>query len=775
VWHRHLPALALAFAAGIGLFFLSHHWLPWPLFGAILLGLMLAGLRWRGFWLAALVLLGWGHAQLASAPLLQQPFPAALTRQDVWIQGTVIGLPDVTETGTRFLFRIRQAQHQGQAISLPRRVRLSWYQEAPRLQAGQGWRLQVRLKPPHGMINPGGFDYERWLFQQGIGATGYVRESADNRLVDAGGLSLDRLRGQLRARLIAVFGETQAGALTRALVLGDRGGFRNADWQVLARTGTSHLLAISGLHIGLIAGVALLLGRWLWARSEALTLWLAAPRAAALLGLVAALGYSALAGFAISTQRALIMLAVVMLAVLAGRVLRPLTGLSVALFAVLLLDPLTLLSFGFWLSFGAVAALLYALGARLGPPGWLARWGQAQWAVALGLLPLLVLLFGRVSLIAPLVNLIAVPLFALVLPVLLLAAGLALLSPWTQPLVWMGAGLELGFQALEGLAATPWASLALGQRPLWAWLAALLGVGLLLAPRGLPGRGLGVLYLLPLVLLKPTPPAPGTAAVTVLDVGQGLAVTVRTARHTLVYDLGPEYRSGFNTATVVVAPYLRFHGVNAVDRLILSHADRDHAGGLADFLRAMPVGDILSGEPQALNTAALRNHAVRPCRADHDWEWDGVDFSLLHPQEASLQGNDSSCVLKITTEAASLLLTGDISQTIEAQLIARDPEQLRARILVAGHHGSATSSSPAFLQAVAPRWVIYSAGFANRYGFPARSVRKRVDALGIPTLNTAMSGAIDFRLATQPPIEPPVQARQTNRWRWRAKPPPDQR
>lgn len=743
--------------------------LPWPLLAGVLLVVLAMSARWRIGWLMLWPVLGWGYAQLATAPQLQQSMPSALIRQTVMIEGRILGLPDIKKERTRFLFKIQRAQHQGHEISLPTRVRLSWYQDAPPLQAGQLWRLWVRLKPPHGFINPSGFDYERWLFQQGIGATGSVQTHADHACLDAraGSLSLNRLRQRLRAQLIALMGDSRAGALTRALVLGDRSGFTQDDWQVLARTGTSHLLAISGLHVGLIAGAALLLGRLLWARSEGLTLWLAAPRAGALMALGAALGYSALAGFALSTQRALVMLAVVMFAVLLGRVLRPLTGLSLALLAVLVFDPLTLLSYSFWLSFGAVAVLLYALGGRLAPPGWLVRWGQAQWAVALGLLPLLLLLFGQASLIAPGVNLVAIPLFSLMLPVLLLSAGLAFISPLTQPVLLMGQALALGFAALEWLAALPWASVTLGQRPLWVWLAALLGVLLVLAPRGLPGRGLGWVSLLAVALLKPAPPAPGTAVVTVLDVGQGLAVSVRTARHTLVYDLGPAYPSGFNTATAVVAPALRAQGVGSVDRLMLSHADRDHAGGLAEFLAVMPVRDLYSGEPQALSTKA---HPVAQCRAGQTWIWDGVVFRVLHPHAAPLEGNDSSCVLKIATAGASVLLTGDASQAIEAELIARWPEQMRADVLVAGHHGSASSSSTAFLQAVVPDWVLISAGFANGYGFPAESVRARLAALGIACLNTASSGGLEVLLPAQPSGVRPVGARERRDGRWRHDP-----
>ena len=320
------------------------------------------------------------------------------------------------------------------------------------------------------------------------------------------------------------------------------------------------------------------------------------------------------------------------------------------------------------------------------------------------------------------------------------------------------------------------------------WLAAFAGVGLLLAPRGLPARWLGFVYLLPLLLVRPVPPAPGAAVVTVLDVGQGLAVSVRTARHTLVYDLGPRYPSGFNTGAAVVLPYLRALGTRSLDVLVISHADQDHAGGLPGLVGQMPIARLLSGEPAELELelelepAAERSVRAEPCHTGQHWHWDGVDFDLLYPPPGQqLEGNDSSCVLKVTAGGASVLLTGDASQAVEAQLITHHGQTLQAEVLVAGHHGSATSSSRAFLQQVQPRWMIVSAGFANRYGFPAPAVVERAKRLGIPTLNTATTGAIEFRwpaapsaaeLLEPPRLLPPRLSRQQRDRLWRHHPNP---
>jgi competence protein ComEC len=303
---------------------------------------------------------------------------------------------------------------------------------------------------------------------------------------------------------------------------------------------------------------------------------------------------------------------------------------------------------------------------------------------------------------------------------------------------------------------------------------------LLLAPRGLPARWLGLIYLLPLLRLTPLPPTPGSAAVTVLDVGQGLAVAVRTARHTLVYDLGPRYPSGFNTGAAVVAPYLRALGVGHIDMLVVSHADSDHAGGLSGLLAELPVTRLLSGELGALAPELEPELGLglglkaESCHAGQQWHWDGVDFRLLHPPtDHNLEGNDSSCVLKLSTAGASLLLTGDVTAAIEKQLVDDYGDALGADVLIAGHHGSATSSSRLFLQQVDPRLLIYAAGFANRYGFPAKSVVERVSALGIASQNTATSGAISLLLPARPPLGPVALARRTRDRRWRHHPAPE--
>jgi competence protein ComEC len=764
---------ALAFALGVGAFHLLTEPLPWGWLLAPMLGLALA-VRVAGAYgltprLAIWALVGAAWAQYHACLTLCHPFPGTYTRVDLTVDGRVASLPAELGEARRFLFRVEATRHDGEAIDFAGLTRLTWYDSVPSLAVGERWRLKVRLKPPHGFANPGGFDLERWLFEQGIKATGHVRGRGDNLRLDPGpGVYwVDRLREGLRDHIARQLAESPALGLVQALTLGERSAMPPAQWEGLTRVGISHLVAISGVNVGLVAGFVFFLVRWFWVWRPGWTLGLAAPRAAALAGLGGALAYSALAGFAVSTQRALVMLAVLLAALYWGRTPRPFAALTLALALILALDPQSVLSYGFWLSFGAVAVLLFTLEARplswaggplpgtvgqdgpspradlwsrAGSRAWL-HWGAPQWAVAVGLLPALLLLFGRVSVISPVANLLAVPLFGLLLPVVLVAVLLSLIPGLGLPLVWVAQLLTWFLTAVEALAALPWATETISARPAWVWGAAFAGVVLLLAPRGLPGRGLGLVALLPLVLFRPPAPESGAAWFTLLDVGQGLSAVVRTQGHTLVYDTGPGFASGFETGTAVVLPYLREVGVGRIDTLVLSHADKDHAGGFVGLNGAIPIGRTLSGEPGEIPEAD-----AALCRAGDTWDWDGVRFAFLHPDREGLIGNDSSCVLQVMAGEAALLLTGDAGRAVEVQVADRWGARLRSDVLVAGHHGSATSSSARFLGGVAPRYVLYASGFANRYAFPAAEVRRRVAALGAIELNTGALGAVSFRL-----------------------------
>ena len=747
---------------GVALGIAGLHLLPQlPAGWAVLLGIAATGiLAWFAprTRIGVCIALGLGWAWLHADHQLDAAFPDTLARAPLVIDGQVASIPSVDERRTRWLFDITQTwDEHGTELAFSGRVRLACYRDCPTLVAGERWRIAVRLKPRHGALNPGSFDYERWLFEQQIAATGYPRgRAAFERLAaGSGGYWLTRWRQRLAEHLATVLAGAPQLGLIQALTLGERGALEREIWDRFTRTGTNHLVAISGLHVGLVAGGLYWLMRWLWSRSVTLTDRLAAPRAAALFGLLAAVGYAGLAGFAISTQRALIMLAVVFGAQFWQRTLRPGQALLLALVGVLVWDPHAVLSYGFWLSFGAVAVLLLHLGQRLPSRDLWTRWGRAQWAIGLGLLPLLLLFFGQASLIAPLVNLIAVPLFSvLLLPLVLLTSLLSLvpLAGSELPLRWVAEGLEWCVRGLEWLAALPGAAVQLPARPLWVWAAALLGALLLLAPRGLPGRWAGWVLLLPVLAVRPAAPGWGEVWFTLLDVGQGLAAVIETQDGVLVYDAGPAFAGGFDSGALIVAPFLQARGIKRIERLMLSHADLDHAGGAAGLLARIPADRVLTGEPQRLGLAGAES-----CVAGEHWQWSGVRFDIWHPPaDATLEGNDASCVLEIRTAAnQAIVLTGDLSARLEQRLVAQRGAAWPVTVLIAGHHGSATATSARLLDATRPEWALIASGYANQFGFPAAAVRDRLAAREIQTLNTAVVGAIQFKLGASGWIAPP--------------------
>jgi competence protein ComEC len=530
--------------------------------------------------------------------------------------------------------------------------------------------------------------------------------------------------------------------LIKALSLGDRRALSREDWRIFSQTGTSHLIAISGLHIGLAAGWCWFLGQWFWRRSERLALRLPAQRAGAVLGLLGAFAYAALAGFSLPTQRALVMVGVALGGVILAQPVRPVRSLSLALFLVVLFDPVAPLTPGFWLSFGAVGLILVVLGGRLEQPpgGW--RLLRIQAAVSLGLMPLLFIHFGEASLISPLVNLLLVPWFSLVLVPMSLI-GLLLLPIPVVASGWYGlldlsAGLT--FDLLQWLSQLPLATVQMAHLPLWLGICAILGGLLLLLPAGIPGRPIGWLLLAPLMFVEAPRPRPGEFWFTLLDVGQGLACVVQTNTHVMVYDTGPAFSSGFSAAEAAVLPYLSHYARDRIDRMVVSNGDSDHAGGVEVVAAKFQVDDLLSGEAEKLPAAA------RPCQAGEGWNWDGVAFQVLHPESGVRfrRSNDNSCIVRISNGLWSLLLTGDIEQQAESSLLAIRRDDMDSDILVAPHHGSATSSSEAFVAAVNPDWVLFSTGYRNRYGFPKAEVVARWRLAGAQLFNSAETGAISF-------------------------------
>lgn len=696
-----------------------------------------------------------------------------LEGRELTLTGYIDSIPEVTPRRTRFRFQVEAVVLDDVAMAPPGAVLLSWYQDAPELTAGDRWQLQVKLKRPHGMLNPGGLDYEQTLFSRGIRATGYVRNSPLNRfLSEATGLvMIHRMRQHIGQRLAPHIGEGAVAGMIRALVIGDRSHIEADQWERFRRTGTNHLVAISGLHIGIVSGLLLLLGSRLWRCSARLCLRLPAQQAGAVVAIIGAVGYAALAGFALPCVRALVMLCVVLGGMLSRRPVQPSRSLCIALLLVLVGDPLSVMLPGFWLSFGAVAVIILSVGGRLTTARPLFRTLlRIQWVVALGLAPVLLLLGFGVSLVSPLVNLVAVPLFSLLLVPLCLGGTLLLFL--LPPLggivlglaVWLGGGFQV-FLAWVSAHSGPLLSLS-GDPPLPLVLGALWAVLLLLLPAGIPGRWSALILLLPLLLHRPDRPPPGEAWVTMLDVGQGLSVVVQTAGHLLLYDAGPRFPSGFDTGRAVVLPYLRFLGVGRVDRIVVSNGDMDHRGGLASLLEAFPAAALSSGEPDRLKAGR-----AAPCRAGERWAWDGVWFEVLHPDSAvTWRGNDASCVLSVRSAGgASLLLTGDIERAAEESLLRRQAGRLRADAVTVPHHGSGTSSSTPFVAATGAGYALVSAGYRNRYGFPRPEVEKRWREAGTRLLNTADSGAVMLQLAVDGGVRGPHSQRQWMRRYWRSR------
>jgi competence protein ComEC len=739
--------------------------------GAALLAGTLCGYAWA--------------ALLAQAALDPQLAPQDEGR-DLAVVGVVESLPYVFEQGVRFNFHVERSLEAG--VRPPPHVALAWYaadvghgrpgadanananpsaaaptQPVPDLQPGERWQLTLRLQRPHGNANPGGFDYEVWLLEQGLRATGYVRagaaQEADNRRIDAFvpsfGAVVERARGFLRARIArALAGKTYAAVIV-ALVIGDQRGIGQSDWQVFNRTGIGHLISISGLHITMVAGLAALGASALWRRSFftdlQLPLRLPAQKVAALAGAGTALAYVLLAGFGVPAQRTLYMLTVVALALWTGRITAVSNVLCLALGAVVLLDPWAVLWPGFWLSFGAVAIILYAGHGRIGPVSSglranLLGAGRTQWAVTAGMVPLSMLLFAQVSLVSPLANAIAIPLVSFVVTPLALAGSL-LPDPLCGWLLVLAHALVAALAALlEALSKWPAAVWQAPAPPWWVFAFALAGTLWLLAPRGWPLRWIGVLAWLPLLDAAPSAPARGDFRVTAFDVGQGMALLVETAGHRLLYDSGPAYSPGSDAGSRVILPYLRMRGIRSLDGMVISHADLDHSGGAPALLAELEVGWLASslGDAHPAVQAALR--PLR-CTAGQRWEWEGVRFTMLHPAaasylDASLKTNARSCVLRIDDGRHALLLAGDIEAAQEAALVAAAAPALQADVLLAPHHGSGTSSTPSFLQAVSPQIGIFQVGYRNRYRHPKAQVYARYGDLGIARLRTDELGAL---------------------------------
>lgn len=774
----------------------------------VMLALLAAGFAWAG-WLAC-------GRQL-------DILCADLQRQDVQVTGVVDALPQLQSGRWRFAFRIDEAQRGSQPVTLPPKVLLSWYfndnnkpetrqsgpEPMPVIHVGERWAFEVRLRAPHGQANPHGFDYELWLWEQGIGAVGYVRTSrgspAPELLGTASGYGIERSRESVREAIRATVPDAHSAGLLAALTLGDQHAIARDDWQVIRATGVAHLVSISGLHITMMAWLAFGLVGWLWRRSIRLMLWQPAHIAAAVGGLLCALGYALFAGWGIPAQRTVLMLGVVVVLRLMG-VRWPWHAVwLLAAAMVVAFDPWALRQAGFWLSFIAVGVLLAQ--ERRAEDSALSKrerhvmqshcpfWQRAlrhiahsiwqllvvQWQISIALAPLTLLLFQQVSVIGLVANLFAIPWVTLVMvPFSLLGV---LWHPLWHVAAWTA---EVLMAVLQWLSHWTWAVWSAAVPPLPIAFAAVVGAIVLVLPFWRwRYRALGLLAIMPALWWQPQRPAVGQFDVLALDVGQGSSVLVRTATHSLLYDTGPRYSEDTDAGDMLVVPALRALGVQ-LNRVVVSHADTDHAGGLGSVLAVFPQASVLLSASPEEDLWQLPAGEKIPCVAGYSWQWDGVTFSVLYPFEvagtetrirARADRNAQSCVLRVTAQSArngespvSALLTGDVTTVQEKALVAhyavrtqvnktaeetspqtlisgKEGGTLHAQWLLVPHHGSKSSSSALFLDAVKPQWAVVQAGYMNQFGHPVPEVLSRYAQYGVQVANTADCGAARWHSA----------------------------
>jgi competence protein ComEC len=713
------------------------------------------------YWAPLAFALGFGWCWIVASERLAGRLDPELEGRSLALRGTVASVPQRVAGGARFWFAIEPE------AGLPSRVELTRYEAGAVPRAAERLALVARLRRPRGFANPGGVDQEARLLREGIGASGYVKSASSEGRVwrDCLGSPVLAARGAIADTIRDALGERPATGIVTGLAVGQQDALSREQWQQLARSGTSHLMAISGMHIGMFAAVAawltLRMQRWRQRRGA-----LGARRdAAVLVGTAAAFGYSLLAGWSVPTQRTMIMIGLVGASLLLRRRVGAADALALGAIAVLALDPLAPLAVGFWLSFGAVAAILLASGGAVGHTSAIAGFGQAQLAVTVGLVPVLAASFGNVSLVSALVNIVAIPLYTLcIVPAVLLATACALLLPAAGAMALGGVAwlIEFTWPLISAPAGWPLATWGVAALPAWGWIGLVAGAVAAIVPLPAPGRVAGAATVLALCAWRAEPPAPGSVHFALLDVGQGLASVVETRHHVLVYDSGPRFRSGTDTGVLVVEPYLRSRGLRQVDLLVASHDDDDHSGGSESLVRLMQV-HRLAGSGHALDGLGHTEH----CRAGIRWNWDGVDFEWLHPALPLLpKDNDRSCVLLVRYGARSLLLTGDMQLDSEAEVLARGlPAGIE--IVVVPHHGSRTSSSPALVDATRPRWALVSAGHRNRWGFPSAAVVERWSSAGAELLDTSAAGAIEFDLRPAETTRSPTEWRRTHLRPWR--------
>ena len=708
--------------------------------------------------MAALALSAWGFTGVRAVVHDRDRLDPAWEGRDVAVQARVLGLPVRSAQSMRLMLALESTPA---GVRLPSRVQVHWYaygaQAWPEVRSGERWAFTLRLRQVHGASNPNGFDRELWLWQQGVGALGYVRSGSRDpvpvRLSAASAWSVDAARQAVVLAIEQRLGDTPAAGVIRALVVGEQAAIEREDAAVFRTTGVAHLMSISGLHVTMFAWLAMRVLHLVWRRwagvwPSVLLAW-PTPTVAAGGGVALATAYAVFSGWAVPAQRTVLMLAVVVaLRWGARRWPWPVVWAS-AMLAVVSWDPWALLQAGFWLSFVAVAILIGSDDPfhRSHRP---TRWRERFWAwwrqllreqslITVALVPMTLVWFGQVSWVSCLANLLAIPW------VTLLVTPLAMLGVLVPPL-WdvVGAAVAAMVAVLGVMAQWPWAASTWPAPPAPLAVLSVLGGAVAVMPWPWVLRGLGLLAVVPVLWFSPARPAVGEFEVVALDVGQGSAVVVRTARHTLLYDTGPRYGPEADAGQWVVLPYVWSMG-ERLDAVIVSHADSDHAGGVASVAQAFPQARWLS---------SYDKQAERRCVAGQNWQWDGVRFELAHPspEDYGPDGrgrwptNAMSCVLLVGDDRRRVWLGGDIDADRETRWALRHPH-VRADVMLAPHHGSGTSSSPVLLNTLQPRWVLVQAGYRNRFGHPAAVVTARYDERGIAWVTSPQCGAATWHSA----------------------------
>ena len=732
---------------------------------------------WRSTILAvvAAAIAGFALSGWQATATLRDALSPDLEGSDLVVTGVVASLPQQGPAGLRFQFAIDGDARTGANAGVPQLIALGWYsgfhedaaltQPQRELRAGQRWRFTVRLRRPHGNLNPNGFDYELTLFEQGVRATGYVRDAPPPALLAEGvGYPVERLRQRVRDSIYAKVADRRAAGVLAALAVGDQSAIEHDDWDLFRNAGVAHLMSISGLHVTMFAWLAGLVVAALWRRSARAMLALPASSAARWGGVAAATAYAFFSGWGVPSQRTVWMLATVTLLQGAGVRWPWLIVLLAAAVVVTGLDPWALTQAGFWLSFAAVGLLMAsspALETRvpvLAQPGWRGARSRVmahvradlrtQVIATVGLTPLTLVIFQQVSVVGFLANIVAIPVVTLVV------TPLALLGIFLSPLWTLGGACV---QALDGLlahlVAIPGAVWIVPVAPFWAQVAGLAAAALIVMP--LPWRARLFAAVLAVALLVPPRelPAEGAFDLVAADVGQGMSVLVRTRGHVLLFDTGPQYSRDSDAGQRVLVPLLRSRGDEHVDLLMLSHRDLDHVGGALTVLGGLSV-DALSSSLEDTHPilAAAKQHGR--CEAGQHWQWDGVDFVVLRPladdYARTLKSNAMSCVLRVSGGGRSALLVGDIEREQEALLVAAHGSALQSDVLVVPHHGSRTSSSAAFIDAVRPKIAVFQAGYRNRFHHPAPDVVERYRSRGVALVMSPSCGAWQW-IAAGPP------------------------